>query len=149
DGGVIPFAGTSSEHVQQILEGLAHRYGLSDNLPLREWPEEPLDVLLHGASKPIPITYVNRQGRKRSYDAHFEGVIPWLKRRYNETGSQGIKDDLEQYMTSRPCATCKGFRLKKESLAVTVADLNISQVTAFSIGRADRFFSELTITERE
>jgi excinuclease ABC subunit A len=149
DGGVVPFASTSSEHVQQILEGLAHRYGLSDGLPLREWPEEALEVLLHGASKPIPITYVNRQGRRRSYDAHFEGVIPWLKRRYGETSSQGIKDDLERYMTSRPCATCKGFRLKKESLAVTVNNLNISQVTAFSIGQSDRFFSELVLTERE
>jgi excinuclease ABC subunit A len=149
DGGVIPFAGTSSEYILQILEGLAHRYGLSADLPLGEWPEEPMNVLLHGADRPIPITYVNRHGRRRSYDAHFEGVIHWLKRRYAETGSQGIKEDLERYMSSKPCAVCKGFRLKKESLAVTVGELNISQVTSKSIEQAQKFLGSLLLTERE
>jgi excinuclease ABC subunit A len=149
DGGVLPFAGTSSEYVQQILEGLAHRYELSPGLPLGEWPEEAHQVLLYGADRPIPITYVNRDGRRRSYDARFEGVMHWLKRRYAETGSQGIKEDLEQYMSSRPCAGCGGHRLKKESLAVKVGGLNISQVTALSIDDADRFLSDLELTERE
>jgi excinuclease ABC subunit A len=149
DGAVLPFAGTSSEYVQQILEGLAHRYELSPGLPLSEWPEEAREVLLFGAERPIPITYVNRDGRRRSYDARFEGVMHWLKRRYSETGSQGIKEDLEQYQSSRPCPTCGGQRLKKESLAVKVSGWNISQVTALSIDGADRFLAGLELTERE
>src|SRR5262249_31018890 len=136
EGGVLPFAGTSSEYVNQILEGLAYQQGYTPDTPLKDWSEQARQLLLNGSKQPIPLNYTNRFGRKRSYQAHFEGVLHWLKRRYGETSSQMIKEELEQYMASRPCDACKGMRLKPESLAVTVGELNISQLTAFSIERA-------------
>ena len=101
------------------------------------------------AGSAIPIRFTNRTGRQRSYNAHFEGVLNWVKRRYSETGSQAIKEELEQYMSSTPCAACRGLRLKPESLAVTVGDLNISQATAFSIEKAIGWIQSLDLTERE
>jgi excinuclease ABC subunit A len=148
DGGVVPFAHTSSEYVQQMLESIAKQHGYTPDTPLREWSEAARQVLLHGSSRPIPITYT-RNGRQRSYNAHYEGVLNWLKRRYGETGSQSIKEELEQYMASTPCEACRGLRLKPESLAVTIGGRNISQVTAYSIEGAIRWQEALDLTERE
>jgi excinuclease ABC subunit A len=148
DGGVVPFAHTSSEYVQQMLESIAKQHGYTPDTPLGEWSETARQELLYGSSRPIPITYV-RNGRQRSYNAHYQGVLNWLKRRYSETGSAGIKEELEQYMAATPCEACRGQRLKPESLAVTVGDLNISQVTAFSIERALGWLQELTLSERD
>jgi excinuclease ABC subunit A len=148
DGGVIPFAGTSSEYVQQILEGLARQQGYSPDTPLGEWSEAAKNLLIQGSPQRIPIHFA-RNGRERSYNAHFEGVLNWLKRRYGETGSQGIKEELEQYMSTTPCAACKGQRLKPESLAVTIGERNISVVTSFSIEEAIGWLKGLELTERE
>jgi excinuclease ABC subunit A len=149
EGGVLPFASTSSEYVNQILEGLAYQQGYTPDTPLRDWSEQGRQLLLHGSKQPVPLNYTNRFGRKRSYQAHFEGVLHWLKRRYSETSSQMIKEELEQYMASRPCEACRGMRLKPESLAVTIGELNVSQVTAFSIERAAAWMDMLELTPRE
>jgi excinuclease ABC subunit A len=149
DGGVVPYANTSSEYVQQMLEGLAKQQGYSPDTPLRDWSEASRHVLIHGSPHPIPIRFTNRTGRTRSYNAHYEGILNWVKRRYSETGSAGIKEELEQYMSSTPCAACRGYRLKPESLAITIGERNISQVTAFSIEDALRWQESLDLTERE
>jgi excinuclease ABC subunit A len=149
EGGVLPFSGTSSEYINQILEGLAFHQGYTPDTPLKQWSEQARQALLNGAKQPVPLNYTNRFGRTRSYQAHFEGVLHWLKRRFAETSSQMIKDELEQYMASRPCEACRGMRLKPESLAVTVGELNISRLTSYSIERALGWVESVELTPRE
>jgi len=148
-GGIIPFATTTSDYVNQIFRSVANTSGHNERTPLGKWSEEARQILLFGSKKAIPVTYTNHHGRMRSYSAQFEGVIGMLQRRHTETGSQLVKEDLERYMSTRPCEACKGARLKPESLAVTVGDQNISQVTALSIGKALRFLNGLELTSRE
>ncbi|HOQ30526.1 MAG TPA: excinuclease ABC subunit UvrA, partial [Armatimonadota bacterium] len=127
-GGVIPFAHSSSEYLQQVFAALAERGGVTLETPLREWPEESLHALVHGSPEGIAVTYTNRYGYTRHYVTQFEGVIPLLQRRYKETDSEHIRQEMEQYQATRPCPECKGKRLKPESLAVTVAGRNIADV---------------------
>jgi excinuclease ABC subunit A len=148
-GGVIPFADTSSEYVKKIFESVAQVHGQTPAQPLRDWSEEARHSLLHGVADPIQVTYTNHHGRQRSYKANYEGVIGMLQRRYTETTSQMIKEDLERYMSTRPCRACHGARLKPESLAVKVGEMNISQVTRLSIGKALDYLSTLELSSRE
>ncbi|MFN3651867.1 MAG: excinuclease ABC subunit UvrA [Armatimonadota bacterium] len=148
-GGVIPFASTTSDYVTQILRSVARKYGADEKTKLGKWPERAREILLHGAPEPVAVTYLNPHGRRRSYNAQFEGVIGMLQRRHQETGSQMIRDDLERYMSTRPCEACGGARLKPESLAVKVGGLNVSQVTHFSIGKSLAWLSGLELSERE
>ncbi len=148
-GGVIPFAGTTSEYVQQILLAVARRHGTDGVTPLASWPEAGLQALLNGSREALPVRYTNRYGRWRSYNAQFEGVIEMLRRRYRDTSSQNTKEDLERYMSTRPCKACGGARLKPEMLAVTVGDIHISTFTRQSVGEAVGFLDALELTERE
>jgi excinuclease ABC subunit A len=148
-GGVIPFASTTSDYVNQILRSVARSSGNDENAPLGQWSEKGREVLLHGSPTPIHVTYTNHHGRRRSYNAQFEGVIGMLQRRHSETGSQMIREDLERYMSTRPCKACGGARLKPESLAVTVGERNVSEVTRFSVGKALAFLDGIHLTERE
>ncbi|HHX42152.1 MAG TPA: excinuclease ABC subunit UvrA [Armatimonadetes bacterium] len=149
EGGVIPFAHSSSEYLHQVFTAIAEWGGVTLETPLREWPEESLDALVHGSSQGIPVTYTNRYGQSRHYVTQFEGVIPLLQRRYKETDSEHARQELEQYQATRPCPECKGKRLKPESLAVTVAGRNIADVVALSVEEAVAFFSDLQLSERE
>jgi excinuclease ABC subunit A len=149
DGGVIPFASTTSNYVVQILNSVARVNGHDERTPLGKWSDSARQILLYGSETPVPVTYVNHHGRRRSYSAQFEGVIGMLQRRHSETASQNIRDDMERYMSTRPCDACKGARLKPESLAVTVGDCHISDVTRLSVGKALRFMDGLGLTERE
>jgi excinuclease ABC subunit A len=148
-GAVLPFAGTTSEYVCQIFASIAGAHGFSATTPLAAWNTAALNTLLHGAREPVPVTYTNRYGRKRSYQAQFEGVIEMLRRRYRETSSQNTKDELERYMATRPCRACEGARLKPESLAVTVGTIHISDFARQSIGAALQFIEGLELSDRE
>jgi excinuclease ABC subunit A len=148
-GSIIPFASTSSDYVNQIFRSVAFSAGESPGRRIGEWSEAARHTLLFGTEKPVPVTYTNHHGRKRSYQAQFEGVIGMLQRRHTETGSQMIREDLERYMSTRPCPACAGGRLKPESLAVTLGGLHISAVTAHSVGKAIVFLDSLTLTDRE
>ena len=148
-GGVIPFASTSSDYLIQIFRAVASEGGESSTKPLGEWSEAARRLLLQGLEKPVHISYTNMQGRTRSYNAQFEGVLAMLQRRFSETTSPLVKDELEKYMSTRPCQACGGARLKPESLAVTVGGLHISAVTHLSIGKALGYLDGLTLTDRE
>ncbi len=148
-GGILPFASTSSDYVQQIFRSVARVTGHDEKLPLGKWGPEGRKVLLMGSSTAVPVTYTNHHGKKRSYNAQYEGIIGMLKRRHDETGSQQIREDLERFMATRPCQSCKGARLKPESLAVTISGEHISTLTHLSIGQALRFVSGMELTERE
>jgi excinuclease ABC subunit A len=149
EGGVVPFASTTSEYVRGIFNAVAARHGHALGTPIGNWKPEARKNLLEGSSSPLPISYTNRYGRKRSYQAHFEGVLEMLRRRYRETTSQNTKEDLERFMATRPCPACRGARLKPEMLAVSVGAIHISDFTRQSIADALAFLAGLELTERE
>jgi excinuclease ABC subunit A len=153
EGAIAAWPMTRDGYYMGIMESVARAYGFSTSQPVESLSEEQLHVLLHGSKgERIPIKFQGmRRRRTHEYRTVFEGVVPNLQRRYQETASGTQKEELERYMMNKPCPTCKGARLKPSSLAVTVADLNIAQVTALSIGRSLAFFDRMEglLTERE
>ncbi len=105
--------------------------------------DEAKHIVLRGTGDNISFFYRNRQGARRQHSTTFEGVIPNLERRYKD-GSESAREDIEQYMSAKPCPVCKGAKLKPETLAVTVGDRNIVQIGAYSIVNAMRYFEALT-----
>jgi excinuclease ABC subunit A len=130
-----------------IAEAVAEANHFSLDTPWRELSEEQRHLMLYGSSEPLTIRYRPHHGNIRSYTITFEGVIPHLERRYRQTGSEGIREDIEGYMTARICPDCCGARLKPDALGVTVGGRSIVQVTQLSIVRAQRFFQELETLE--
>ena len=126
-----------------ILEALAAKYNFSLDTPWRELDEDKRQIMLYGSPEPMTIRYKPQHGNTRTYTINFEGVIPSLDRRYKQTESEGIREEIEGYMSARICPDCHGARLKPEALAVTMGGRNIVQVTRLSIVLAQRFFQEL------
>ncbi|MFC2027349.1 excinuclease ABC subunit UvrA [Chloroflexota bacterium] len=137
EGAILPWArsGSMSYWYAYQINDLAHSYGFSTRVPVKDLTEEHLDLVLYG-EKGERIKYRNQFGQVRERSVGFEGVIPNLARRYRETESEYSRADIERFMSSHPCPTCNGQRLKPEAVAVTVGKLNITQVTAFSIVKA-------------
>jgi excinuclease ABC subunit A len=134
----------------ELLESVSKYFGIDMDKPWSKLPKQQRDVLLNGTGeKKIRFGYKNQYGHSRWYEAPFEGVIANLQRRYEETQSDYLKAELERYMSDKPCPACKGRRLKPESLAVTVSNRNISEVTELSVSAAIGFFDKLDLTERE
>ena len=107
------------------------------------------DMLIHGTQgKSVKVHYKGQRG-EGVYDVAFEGLLKNMERRYKETGSDIMKQEYEQFMRITPCKTCKGQRLKKESLAVTVGGKNIAEVTALSVEKLQKFLDELTLSEHQ
>jgi excinuclease ABC subunit A len=118
----------------QVLEAAAKAYHIDLDAPLRTIPKEKLDILLYGTQgREITIHYHNRNGREATFRTPFEGVIPNLERRYNETNSEYIRSRIAEYMTMKTCPACHGDRLRPEALAVTVAGSNIVEVTRWHV----------------
>ncbi len=149
DGAVLPWASSTSEYYQELLRALADHYGVDMHTPVRKLSREFIRVLLRGSVEEVRIKYHNRWGALRQYDTVFEGVIPFLERRYKETDSEYMKEEIEQFMTQAPCPDCRGTRLKRESLAVTIGDRSIAEACALTVRGALHFFSTLTLTDRE
>src|SRR5256714_6986632 len=134
----------------ELLESVSKYFGIDMDKPWSKVPKQHRDVLLNGTGdKKIRFGYKNQYGHSRWYEAPFEGVVANLQRRYEETQSEYLKQELERYMSDKPCPACKGRRLKPESLAVTVDARNISDVCTLSISNAIDFFEKLGGTERE
>jgi excinuclease ABC subunit A len=151
EGAIAPWASTRLEYWNRVLEATAEAHGFSLRTPWRRLSKAARDVVLYGSDAEIYIRYRNRYGRMRSYYTTFEGVMPNLERRHDETDSDHARSRIEQYMREVPCRTCKGARLRPESLAVTVGDLNIAQLTALSVVKTLEFLEELEagLSERE
>ncbi len=134
-----------------MLEGVAKRLGFTIDTPLLELSPEQFHALMYGTKGNVTVEFRNRWGRTRYIDTEFEGVINILKRRYEETESEYLKQELEQFMATRPCPVCQGKRLKPESLAVTVGGKHIAEVSSMSIEEAARWFADLEsqLTPRE
>ncbi|MDR7419139.1 MAG: excinuclease ABC subunit UvrA [Armatimonadota bacterium] len=149
DGAVAPWAASTSEYYQELLQSLAAHYKVDMKTPVRRLPRAFVEILLHGSDEPVRVRYHNKWGVLRSYETTFEGVVPQLERRYKETDSEYVREEIEQYMTSAPCPDCRGTRLKPESLSVKVGGLNIAEATALTVRRSLEFFDTLRLSDRD
>jgi excinuclease ABC subunit A len=148
EGAIAPWSKVvnGSQWHNAILEALALRYEFDLNTPWQDLSEDLQHKLLYGVEELLSIRYTPQSGHTRTYNVNFEGVIPNLDRRYRQTDSDGIREEIEGYMSGRICPACRGARLKPEALAVTVGGRNIVQVTRLSIILAQRFFDDLEAT---
>nr|WP_236601704.1 excinuclease ABC subunit UvrA [Ktedonobacter sp. SOSP1-52] len=145
EGAIAPWSKVvnGSQWHSAILESLSKAYDFDLNTPWQDLNEDIQQKILHGIPEQLAIRYTPQHGQTKTYNVHFEGVIPNLDRRYKQTDSEGIREEIEGYMTARICPDCRGARLKPEALAVTVGGHNIVQVTSLSITHTQRFFQEL------
>ena len=132
-----------------ILDALAKEYHFSLDTPFQDYPQEIKDILIHGTNGRSVKVYYKGQRGEGVYDVAFPGLIKNVEQRYRETGSDAMKQEYETFMRITPCKTCKGQRLKKESLAVTVGGKNIYELTALSIENLKKFMDELKLTEQQ
>jgi excinuclease ABC subunit A len=149
DGAVVPWAASTSDYYYELLQSLAAHFRVDMKTPVRRLPKAFVDVLLHGSTEQIKVKYHNKWGALRVYETKFEGVLNQLQRRYKETDSEYMREEYEQYMTTLPCPTCGGARLKPESLSVRVGGRTIAELTALTVRQTLDFFNVLTLTERE
>ncbi|HET9250060.1 MAG TPA: excinuclease ABC subunit UvrA [Actinomycetota bacterium] len=149
EGALAPWSSGRIEYWDRVLDAVAESQGFSTKIPWKKLPKKVRDVVLYGSDDEIYVKYKNRYGRTRSYWTTYEGVVPVVERRYGETDSESQRERLEEFMREVPCRACGGARLRPETLAVTVGDLNISQLTGLSIRDTLTFTREATLSERE
>lgn len=149
DEGAITVLGWQSctdptSYTRAVLNALSKEFEFRLDTPFEQYPKEIHDLLIYGTNRSVKVYYKGQRG-EGIYDVVFEGLIKNVERRYRETASETMKAEYETFMRITPCKTCKGQRLKKESLAVTIGDKNIFEVTNLSIKQMDHFWSELTL----
>ena len=133
----------------QQLERVLRKYRVKTSTPIEKMSDEVVDLILYGTDREQNFAYESRAGKVWEYRSTFEGVVNNLQRRYSETSSDYVKEDIEKYMSASTCPQCKGARLKPEALAVTIGGTNIDTLTRMSIENCERFFNEFETTERE
>ncbi len=149
EGAIRPWERRSSVYYYQMLESLSKHYGFDLHTPFKDLSPQHQKIILYGsADKEIKFSYDN-DGKREYYYKAFEGVIENLKRRFKETDSGYIREEIERYMSMHPCPVCKGARLKPESLSIKINEKSIVDATRLSIKEALRFFSNIPLTEKE
>ncbi|CCG04112.1 excinuclease ABC subunit UvrA [Blastococcus saxobsidens] len=149
-GAIAPWSSSmSNEYFTRLLTGLSQQIGFSMDDPWERLPATVQKAILHGSPDQVHVRYKNRYGRERSYYAAFEGVLPFLERRHDDTDSDYMRDKYEGYMRDVPCPVCHGTRLKPEILAVKLNGRSIAEVTNLSIGEASQWLGALELGERE
>ncbi|WP_044747601.1 excinuclease ABC subunit UvrA [Bacillus alveayuensis] len=147
---IAPWEPSSSQYYPQLLEAVCNHYSIDMDIPIKDIPKHLLDKLLYGSNgEKIYFRYENDFGQVRENYIEFEGVVHNVERRYKETTSDYIREQMERYMAQQACPTCHGHRLKKESLAVLVNGRHIGEVTSLAIHEAYEFFEKLVLTEKE
>jgi excinuclease ABC subunit A len=150
EGALVPWSVGNSTYYESVIQAIADRYEIDLDAPWGDLSEEDQDLFLYGTDgDKIYVTYRNRMGRRRAYMLAFEGIVPSLERRYQDTDSSQQRERIEEYMSFVPCPACKGARLKPEVLAVTIGGKNIHQFTQMSVTRAIEFLDGLELTETE
>ncbi len=144
------WTGTDKDSISAMYyRGLAKQYGFSLDTPIQDLPDDVMDILLYGTKgEKVHLSYEKKYARGEHY-ARFEGIINNVLRRYSETNSEWAKREIQELMYVTPCPQCKGTRLKKESLAVTVKGKNINEISDMSIAEAMEFFAKMELTPRE
>ena len=140
---------SESSFSRAILDALAREYDFSLATPFEKYPEKIKDILINGTNGHSVKVYYKGQRGEGVYDVVFPGLIRNVEQRYRETGSDTMKQEYESFMRITPCKTCKGQRLKKESLAVTVADKNIYEITNLSIEKLKAFLADMQLSEQQ
>ena len=149
EGAIKPWERRSSVYYYQMLESLAKHYGFDLRAPFKDLSSQHQKVILYGSGdEEIKFSYDN-DGKREYYYKSFEGVVENLKRRYKETDSNYIREEIAEYMGMHPCPSCKGARLKPETLAIKINEKSIIDATRLSIKEALGFFSNLKLTEKE
>ncbi|AWB46192.1 excinuclease ABC subunit UvrA [Paenibacillus sp. CAA11] len=144
------WSGGYSNYYPQFLKSVAEHYEIPQDVPVSELTKEQMNVLLYGTGEQkVRFRYQNDFGQTKDAYVTFEGIVNNLERRYRETASEGIREFIEGFMGAKPCGTCRGHRLKKEVLAVTVGGENIAHVTDLSIGEAMSYFGQLDLSEKD
>lgn len=147
---IAPWIPTSSQYYPELLKTICKHFKIPMDVPVSDLSDEDLNIILYGSKdQKIKFQYTNEFGNTRVNNIYFEGVLANVERRFKETSSDYIREQMEKYMASRACPTCHGYRLKKETLAVKVNGTHIGEVTALSITEADRFFSTLVLSEKD
>ncbi|MEK4248233.1 excinuclease ABC subunit UvrA [Paenibacillus sp. FSL W7-1287] len=150
EGAFLAWAGSTSNYYPQFLRSVAEHYNIPQNVPVSELTSEQMKKLLYGTDgQKVRFVYENDFGARKEAFVAFEGIVNNLERRYRETPSEMMREHIEGYMSARPCHSCKGQRLRKETLAVTINKQNISHVTDLSIGEARNYFESLELTDKE
>lgn len=137
-----------TSYTGSILAALAKEFDFDLNTPYEQLSKEVQHILMHGTNRMVKVYYKGQRG-EGVYDVVFEGIIENVKRRYRETGSEYTKKEYENFMEVNPCEECKGKRLKKTSLAVTVGEKNIAEVTDYSIGELQKYMNDLELSPRQ
>ncbi|SDS79216.1 excinuclease ABC subunit UvrA [Jiangella sp. DSM 45060] len=151
DGGALaPWApGNTSEYFDRLVTALSEAIGFRTDVPFESLPKKAREAVLHGHPEQVHVRYKNRYGRERSYYTSYEGVLPWVRRRYAEAESDASRERFEGFMREVPCPACGGTRLKPVVLAVTVGGRSIADVAALPIGECAEFLRTLKLSERE
>lgn len=153
EGGIFPWSKMveTSSWMMGVVEAVSKHYDFSLKIPIKDYPEKIKNLILYGAPNETFKVRFSGQNHSGTFNSKFEGVIPNLERRYKETNSDYVREEIEKYMVKEPCPTCLGTRLKKEVLSVVIDELNISDVTALSIGEVFAWSEALKkkISEKE
>ena len=150
EGAIAPWSGKRLDYFEKLLSSASKTFKFKTDVPFKKLSKKAQQIILYGSEdEDVHVRYRNRFGRIRSYWTVFEGIVPWLERRRSETDSEWARDRYEQYFRQVPCPACKGARLRPESLAVTLGDMNINEVCQLPIGDTDDFFRKLELNDRE
>ncbi|PGS52026.1 excinuclease ABC subunit UvrA [Bacillus sp. AFS041924] len=150
ENAIAPWESISSMYYPQLLESVCNHYGINMDIPFKDIPNDQRDKILYGSNgEQIYFKYDNEQGHVREAMIQFEGVISNVERRYKETSSDFIREQMEKYMAQQNCPTCKGHRLRQEALAVFIGGLHVGEVTRMSVKEAFDFFGTLGLTPKQ
>ncbi|CAG6393908.1 excinuclease ABC subunit UvrA [Streptomyces cocklensis] len=150
EGAIAPWTGGMSKgYFERLVDGLATELGFRTDIPFAGLPARARKALLYGHKSEVRVAYKNRYGRDRVYNAHFEGAVPFVKRRHQDSESDSSRERFEGYMREVPCPTCQGSRLKPIVLAVTVQDRSIADVSAMSISDCAEFLGAMKLDARD
>lgn len=137
------------DYMRSLFQAAVQRLGFTMDTPIEQLSTDQFNALMYGIEGNVTVEFRNRWGRVRHFDTEFPGIIPMLERRLQETSSETVREELEQYQSERPCPACNGKRLKPEALCVLVGGKNIAELCAMSLAKLQAFFESLTLSERE
>jgi excinuclease ABC subunit A len=150
EGAIAPWASGHSQYFHRLLDAVCDHLGVANSTPWAKLPASARKVFLYsGLKNRVEVKFRNRYGRVRSYNANYEGIIPYLKRRHSESESDSAREQIEGYMREVPCPDCAGARLKPLSLAVKVGNYNIADICSMSIGEAAKVLVALDLNQRD
>ena len=149
DGAIAPWRSAHTQYFTRMLESVAEKYKISLDKPYAKLTDKQKNIVLHGVEEGLVVKYRNRYGRTRQFNTHYEGIIPWIKRRHESAESDWAREQYETYMREVACPSCSGARLKPSSLAVTVGAKSISEVCDMPIGESAKFLAALELNQRD